>query len=440
MPSNNPKTGSSKRKSNNSTNSSDISQQKSVSADVTEKALADSTTSIDGHPVHAPNKKWNVLCRYMHAENIYYEAKIMALKTKEGEMAYAVHYPGWSSRHDEVIPQSKALLRFKDYTQEDAEKAKDEIKKAQQTSNKKRKTMDKRTSGISTADESRSSTPGSGDLSVLIFSRLLKRSPFPILRKAFQELLKRSFAKRKTASSIRRPLPADVHERRKDMPQILLPDALRRILIDDENLINKSCFLPKLPARITAFDIVQKYRETVNPRGVSPREFYIENSDVSNALLNPTAENLEHSALGLLDYFEQAIGTILLYKFERPMFNDLYEKLNKEKAEEGENGGGGGEGNDDNNDKEEKQKKNETSLRVCFAKQFGLPHLLRMFVRFTDMLGYTDWSERSLEAIIRHAQDFVMFLNKNHQEFFNVDEDYVLASADYHKRVWGNNS
>jgi len=42
------------------------------------------------------------------------------------------------------------------------------------------------------------------------------------------------------------------------MPQIVLPDALRRILIDDENLINKSCFLPKLPARITAFDIVQK--------------------------------------------------------------------------------------------------------------------------------------------------------------------------------------
>ena len=65
-------------------------------------------------------------------------------------------------------------------------------------------------------------------------------------------------AKRKTTTSIRRPLAADVHERRKDMPQIVLPDALRRILIDDENLINKSCFLPKLPARITAFEIVQK--------------------------------------------------------------------------------------------------------------------------------------------------------------------------------------
>jgi hypothetical protein len=40
-------------------------------------------------------------------------------------------------------------------------------------------------------------------------------------------------------------------------------------------------------------------------------------------------------------------------------------------------------------------------------------------------LGYTDWSERSLEAIIRHAQDFVMFLNKNYQEFFSVDEVFL---------------
>jgi len=30
--------------------------------------------------------------------------------------------------------------------------------------------------------------------------------------------------------------------------------------------------------------------------------------------------------------------------------------------------------------------KEEQQQRICFAKQFGLPHLLRMFVRFTDMV------------------------------------------------------
>lgn len=45
-----------------------------------------------------------------------------------------------------------------------------------------------------------------------------------------------------------------------DIQQIILPDALRKILIDDENLINKNMLLPKLPARITVFEIIQQVR------------------------------------------------------------------------------------------------------------------------------------------------------------------------------------
>jgi hypothetical protein len=63
----------------------------------TEKAQADSTTSNDGHPIYANDKKWSpgerVLCRYMHADNIYYEAKVTGLKEKDGEPAYSIHYP-----------------------------------------------------------------------------------------------------------------------------------------------------------------------------------------------------------------------------------------------------------------------------------------------------------------------------------------------------------
>ena len=51
---------------------------------------------------------------------------------------------------------------------------------------------------------------------------------------------------------------AEMPDRRKDLPQVVLGDELRRILIDDENLINKSCFLPKVPARVTIFDIIKK--------------------------------------------------------------------------------------------------------------------------------------------------------------------------------------
>ncbi|KAL3097893.1 hypothetical protein niasHS_000628 [Heterodera schachtii] len=379
------------------------SELSTISSGSVEKDLSSSmSTNPHGHPT---DKKWaigeKVLCRYLNSEHIYYEAKVMFLKELSGgDVGYGIHYPGWSNRHDEVVPQHEALIRFKNYSDEEATKAKEDVKRAQQMLNaKKRKQSELKNRSQAHDESSRSSTPGSAD----------------------------NASKRKTA---RRTTIETSAVAKKDMPQVTLTDPLRRILIDDENLVNKQFMLPKLPARITVFEIVQKYRESVVGVGES-----------GNGGLSP--QNLEHSALGLLDYFETAVGTILLYKFERPAFNDLVEELKKQKSEEAENeseaeqrGGAGSE-------LETSKPSTGASLaekRLCFSKQFGLPHLLRMFVRFTDMLAYTEWSERSLEAIIRHAQDFVMFLSKNHADFYDVEKDYMLAPAEYHKRVWGNHS
>jgi len=332
-----------------------------------------------------------VLCRYVNSE-IYYEAKIISVDVVDGQNIYGIHYQGWNSRHDEKILQTDSLVRFKHYSKDEAEKAKDELKKAQQLLfSKKRKstaTPDKRLD-----DSSRGSTPSQAPDSS-------KRIKAPFQKSGVG-----------SAEMVRKP---------KEIRQIVLPDSLRKILIDDENLINKSMLLLKIPARITIFEIVQQYRNTVNP-GCSPREMYIEYSGTEDTLLNPLSEMLDHSALGLLDYFETTIGSLLLYKPERPMFNDLAEKLKQKSVENSENDG----------------ETSESKREVCFSKQFGLPHLLRMFVRFSEMLSYTQWTERALDAIIRHAQDFVMFLNKNHADYYDVDVDYQIASPDYHKRVWG---
>lgn len=52
-------------------------------------------------------------------------------------------------------------------------------------------------------------------------------------------------------------------------------------------------------------------------------------------MINPSAETCEQSALGLLDYFDMTVGSLLMYKFEKPMFMDLFaaenEKLEKNK-------------------------------------------------------------------------------------------------------------
>jgi hypothetical protein len=55
-------------------------------------------------------------------------------------------------------------------------------------------------------------------------------------------------------------MEVDAHPSQKQAQEIApihLPVALRKILIDDENLIN-NMHLPKLPARVTVFEIIQK--------------------------------------------------------------------------------------------------------------------------------------------------------------------------------------
>lgn len=340
-----------------------------------------------GGNIQSWKKDDRVLCRYLNSD-IYYEAKIQSVENNESGPVYSIHYQGWNSRHDEKVPHRDAVIRFKNHTVESAAKAKEELKKAQEAQfGKKRKST---------------VTPDKGDTS---------RGSTPMTSVSAKRM---KFTGHKPATELAR--------KPQDIQQIILPDALRKILIDDENLINKNMLLPKLPARITVFEIIQQYRKTVDP-SCSPREMYVEYSGTNDSMINPLSENLARSALGLLDYFETTIGSLLLYKFERPMFNDLVEKLKREVEADAENTG----------DRLE-------DVKVCYSKQFGLPHLLRMFVRFSEMLSYTQWTERALDAIIRHAQDFVMFLNKNHSTYYDVEKDYVIASPDYHKRVWGSHA
>uniref|UniRef100_A0A914DE86 MRG domain-containing protein n=1 Tax=Acrobeloides nanus TaxID=290746 RepID=A0A914DE86_9BILA len=70
------------------------------------------------------------------------------------------------------------------------------------------------------------------------------------------------------------------------------------------------------------------------------------------------------------------------------------------------------------------------------SNTYGFVHLLRLFVRMTEMLGYTKWKAQTLEMISRHCQDFLMFLSKNKDQYYNLDEDYETAPPDYQKRVW----
>lgn len=322
-----------------------------------------------------------VLCRYLdlNLSDIYYEAKIQLVETNDSGPVYSIHYQGWNSRHDEKIPHADALVRFKDHTVESAAKAKEELKKAMagKGSGKKRQS-------IVTPDKDNASC-GSAQMTSVSAKRL---------KLAGGET---------TTELIKKP---------QEMPQIFFPDALRKILKNDENLINTNKLLPRLPARVTVFEIIRQYRKAVGT-SCSPREM----SGKYSGSRDPS-KNRAQTALWLLDYFETTISILLLYSFERPMFNDLVEKLKLKDGVEAD-----AENTDDRLE----------NVKVCYSKQFGLPHLLRMFVRFSEMLSHTHWTEGVLDSTIRHAQDFVMFLDENHTTYYDAGKDYMVASLDYHK-------
>lgn len=118
---------------------------------------------------------------------------------------------------------------------------------------------------------------------------------------------------------------------------------------------------------------------------------------------------------GIREYFNEMCGLRLLYKFERPQYNDILSKSQQDEnnaaaatAEDGTNG---------NN-------------RIKMSSWYGFPHLLRLFVRMGQMLAYTDLDQKSTEAITGWIQDLLKFLAKNRLTYFKLD-DYTTAPPEY---------
>ena len=94
--------------------------------------------------------------------------------------------------------------------------------------------------------------------------------------------------------------------------RIPLPDQLKSILVDDWENVTRSMQLVHLPSRNPANTIIDTYweEEKTKRRGGSP-EFDL------------LAETMQ----GLKEYFDIALGKVLLYRLERPQYKEVYEQL-----------------------------------------------------------------------------------------------------------------
>ncbi|CAA21528.1 Mortality factor related protein 1 [Caenorhabditis elegans] len=312
----------------------------------------------------------NVACIYKGKP---YDAKITDIKTNsDGKELYCVHFKGWNNRYDEKIPVGEEKDRiFKGTASEYAEKHNAELP----TTALKPK---KKSLAAEAPRDDRDDTPGT------------------------------SKGKKAKSVTIAPVMTAD------DM-KVELPKPLRKILIDDYDLVCRY-FINIVPHEYSVDQIIEDYIKTIpvsNEQMRTVDDLLIEYEEADIKITNLA---LICTARGLVDYFNVTLGYQLLYKFERPQYNDLVKKRAMEKGID---------------------ITNPTALQDSGfrpSQEYGIVHFLRMLAKLPDYLKLTQWNDHVINRIMIGVHDLIVFLNKNHGKYYRGSSDYQGASNDYYRR------
>lgn len=93
-----------------------------------------------------------------------------------------------------------------------------------------------------------------------------------------------------------------------------MPDTLKAILVDDWEKVTRENRLVSLPSKTPVSRFLEDYSaaESEKRRAGSAE-----------------ADILEEVIAGIKEYFNRSLGRILLYRFERPQFQEIHSQLNK---------------------------------------------------------------------------------------------------------------
>ncbi|KAK8710890.1 hypothetical protein V6N13_146199 [Hibiscus sabdariffa] len=158
--------------------------------------------------------------------------------------------------------------------------------------------------------------------------------------------------------------------------KIQVPSTLKKQLVDDWDFVTQQDKLVKLPRSPNVDDILTKYLEY--------------RSKKDGIMTDSIGEILK----GIRCYFDKALPVMLLYKKERQQYHEFV--------------------HDD----------------VSPSTIYGAEHLLRLFVKFPELLAYVNIEEETLTRLQQKLMDFLKFLQKNQSTFFLFPYDGSKVSEE----------
>ena len=161
---------------------------------------------------------------------------------------------------------------------------------------------------------------------------------------------------------------------RTELP-IVIPEALKRVLVEDWDLVSRQTHLVVIPSTVNVERVLGDY--------------------LKNREARPDPCIRSEFAASLKEYFNIMLGPQLLYRFERNQFNALEESRRRPASHP--SGGG-----------------------FYPSRYYGAVHLLRLFVKLGSVLSYTPLSQEERLMLLDVSHDFLDFLVEQRGHYFQL--------------------
>uniref|UniRef100_A0A1I7TLL8 MRG domain-containing protein n=1 Tax=Caenorhabditis tropicalis TaxID=1561998 RepID=A0A1I7TLL8_9PELO len=294
-------------------------------------------------------------------EETPYEAVVMSITDEKGKKKYKLHFPGWSRRHDK---------KFEVGTEE-------------------------------------------GRMFKTTLAEYVKEHRSELSAEFLEEYDKK---KEKPAEKKEEVPPAvNVIEPPKPDTTVKLTKKLIQILLFDKDQTDK-CFVCKLPAKYPTDQIVADYLATIMP-DATPEVIDAMVKTQSSANIKCADAQKICTVRGMLDYFNTVTGHHLLYKFERPRYNDMVEmKTGIRDFKYG-------------------------SIATLFnhgvraSSEYGFIYLLRLIVKLPELMLSIKVDPVLVGMVAKGLVEIIAFLDANHEKYFEGEIEYEAVSPDYYRRA-----